>query len=636
MPRRKSPPITEAWRGITFTRRTLLVGGGQMLVGGALAARMGYISIIDNDRYVLESESNRVNLTLIPPRRGWIVDRNGKALADNRVSLRLDIIPDRLRQKDLVLGQLKTLLRLDGDAMERIERDLKAASGFQPVAVKEDMSEAEYASVLVRLPDLQGIAPQRGFARNYPTGAAVGHLIGYVGTPNAEEYKRDRNPLYITPGFKIGKDGLEKYFEPMLKGKPGARRVEVTARGKVVRDLSTQADIQGKTVHLTIDSDLQEYAARRMGRESGAAVVIDCTNGDILAFISMPSFDPNSFSDGISNNEYGWLNADDHQPLINKATRGLYPPGSTLKPMVAAAAVQNGVDPSERHTCIGGYRLGNRFFRCLGTHGSIDMPTAIEKSCNSYFYWLAHRLGYDAIAPTAKLLGLGEEFELAGSNQRYGTIPDSAWKMRRLNQPWTASDSLNAVIGQGYVIVNPLQLAVMTARLASGRHLYPRLINRAFPNEPLPLSPEALAIARIGMDRVVNGAGTAVRSRLPLDGITMGGKTGTAQVRGLASGSRGQSGAWKYRDHGLFVCFAPVENPRYAASVVIEHGMGGSRAAAPIAKDIFTFLYDREKAMAALEGFEAGWGGNIKERMDRDYAAWKAGASTRSDPEAGQ
>ena len=631
---RKSPPITEAWRGFTFTRRTLLVGGGQMLVGGALAARMGYISVIDNDRYVLESESNRINLTLVPPRRGWIVDRHGKALANNRVSLRIDIIPDRLHNKELVLGQLKTLLRLDGDAMERIERDLKAASGFQPVAVKEDLSEADYAAVLVRLPDLSGIAPRRGYARYYPTGAAVGHLIGYVGTPNAEEYQKARDPLYITPGYKIGKDGLEKYFQPMLKGKPGARRVEVTARGKVVRDLSTQPDVQGQTVHLTIDADLQLYAARRMGRESGAAVVIDCLTGDILAFISMPSFDPNSFSDGISTSEYGWLRADDHQPLINKATRGLYPPGSTLKPMVAVAAVEHGVDPGERHTCIGGYRLGNRFFRCLGTHGSIDMPTAIMKSCNSYFYWLAHRLGYDKIAPTARLLGLGEEFQLAGSNQRYGTIPDSAWKMRRFNQPWSASDSLNAVIGQGYVSVNPLQLAVMTARIASGRRLYPRLINRQFANEPLPLSPEALAVARLGMDLVVNGAGTAVRSRLPLDGIKMAGKTGTAQVRGLASGSRGQSGAWKYRDHGLFVCFAPVDNPRYAASVVIEHGMGGSRAAAPVAKDIFTFLYDRQKAMDALEALEAGWGGTIKDRMDRDYAAWKAGASMTADPEA--
>ncbi|HWW56325.1 MAG TPA: penicillin-binding protein 2 [Sphingopyxis sp.] len=636
MPKKKSPPITEAWRGITFTRRALVVGGAQAAVGVALAARMAYISVIDNDRYVLESESNRVNLTLIPPRRGWIVDRHGKALANNRVSLRIDIIPDRLHNKELVLGQLQTLLRLDGDAMERINRDLTAASGFQPVAVKEDMTEAEYSSILVRLPELPGIAPQRGFARNYPTGAAVGHLIGYVGAPNAEEYQKVKDPLYITPGYKIGKDGLEKYFQDMLKGKPGARRVEVTARGKVVRDLSTQADVQGKTVHLTIDADLQEYVARRMGRESGAAIVIDCQNGDILSFVSMPSFDPNSFSDGISNSEYSWLRADDHQPLINKATRGLYPPGSTLKPMAAIAAVEHGVDPSERHTCIGGYRLGSRFFRCLGTHGSVDMATAIMKSCNSYFYWLAHRLGYDAIAPTAKLMGLGEEFQLAGSNQRYGTIPDSAWKMKKYDQPWSASDSLNAVIGQGYVSVNPLQLAVMAARIASGRRLYPRLVNRHFKNEPLPFSAEAFAAARHGMDLVVNGpGGTAGRSKLPLDGITMAGKTGTAQVRGLGTGN-GKSGTWKFRDHGLFIGFAPVDNPRYATAVVIEHGMGGSRAAAPVAKDFMTFLFDREKAMEALETFEAGWGGTIKERMDRDYAAWKSGASSDPDPKVPQ
>ena len=622
---KKSPPITEAWRGITFTRRAIVVGGAQAALFGALAARMAYISVVDNERYVLQSESNRVNLTLVPPRRGWIVDRHGKALANNRVSLRVDIIPDRLHDKELVLGQLKTLLRLDGDAMERIERDLKAASGFQPVAVAEDMTEQEYSAILVHLPELPGIAPQRGFARNYPTGAAVGHLIGYVGAPTAEEYEKVKDPLYITPGYKTGKDGLEKYFQDMLRGKPGAKRVEVTARGKVVRELSTQPDTQGKTVHLTIDADLQDYAARRMGPESGAAVVIDTLTGDILAFVSMPSFDPNSFSDGISTSEYSWLRGDDHQPLINKATRGLYPPGSTLKPMAAIAAIGHGMDPSERHTCIGGYRLGNRFFRCLGTHGSLDMPHAIMKSCNSYFYWVADRLGYDAIAPTARLMGLGEEFQLAGSNQRFGTIPDSAWKMKKYGQRWTASDSLNEVIGQGYVSVNPLQLAVMASRIASGRSLYPRLVNRQFKNEPLPFSAEALGTARLGMDLVVNGpGGTAGRSRLPLDGITMAGKTGTAQVRGLNTGN-GKGGTWKFRDHGLFIGFAPVGDPRYAISVIIEHGMGGSRAAAPVAKDILTFIYDREKGMKALEAFEAGWGGTIKERMDRNYAAWKAG-----------
>lgn len=621
----KSPPVTEAWRGFTFTRRTMLVGGIQMAIGGALAARMAYISIIDSERYVLESESNRLNLTLIPPRRGWIVDKRGKALANNRVSLRIDLIPDRVRDKAKIIGDLQQLLGLDADTVQRVRRDLDKAEGFQPVPVAENLDEARFASILVRITDLPGVAPARGFARNYPAGAAVGHLLGYVGAPTAEEYQKARDPLYVTPGFKTGKDGLERYFEPYLRGKPGAKRVEVTAGGKVVRELDTQPDTQGDTLHLAIDGDLQDYAARRMGRESGAAVVIDCLTGDIIAFVSMPCFDPNSFSDGIGQKEWAWLNGDtDRKPLLNKATRGLYPPGSTLKPMAALAILEAGVDPAERITCPGGYRLGSRFFRCLGRHGPVDMPTAIEKSCNTYFYTMAHRLGYDRIAPVARTLGLGEDFRISGANQRYGTIPDSAWKQRKYDSAWTASDSLNAVIGQGYVIVNPLQLAVSTARIASGKALYPSLVARK-PElvKSLPYSAEHLAIVHSGMDRVVNGNGTAVRSRLDLDGIKLAGKTGTAQVRGLASGSRGQGGTYRYRDHGLFVCFAPTDNPRYAAAVIIEHGMGGARAAAPVAKDIFTFLYDREQAMASLATLEEGWGGDIPTRMARDFAGFQ-------------
>jgi penicillin-binding protein 2 len=621
----KSSPITEASRGFTFTRRTMLVAGGQVAIGAALAVRMAYISIVDNERYVLESESNRLNLTLIPPRRGWIVDRHGKALANNRVSLRIDLIPDRVQDEDRLIRDLTGLLELDGDTVQRVRRDLKKSQGYQPVPVAENLDEARFASVLVRLSDLPGVAPARGFARNYPAGAAVGHLIGYVGAPTAEEYQEARDPLYVTPGFKTGKDGLERYFEPFLRGAPGAKRVEVTAGGKVVRELSTQPDEQGSTLHLAIDGDLQDYAARRMGQESGAAVVIDCESGDILAFVSMPSFDPNSFSDGIGQQEWAWLNGDtDYKPLLNKATRGLYPPGSTLKPMAGLAILAAGVDPAERISCPGGYRLGNRVFRCLGRHGPVDLPTAIEKSCNTYFYAMAHRLGYDRIAPTARTLGLGEDFRISGANQRYGTIPDSVWKQRKFDQAWTASDSLNAVIGQGYVIVNPLQLAVMAARIASGKLLYPSLVARK-PGiiKPLPYTTEQLDIVRSGMDRVVNGNGTAVRSRLPLDGIKLAGKTGTAQVRGLASGSRGQGGTRRYRDHGLFVCYAPTDNPRYAAAVIIEHGMGGSRAAAPVAKDIFTYLYDREKAMAALTALETEWGGTIAERMARGFAAFQ-------------
>ncbi len=621
----KSPPITEAWRGFTFTRRTMVVAGAQMALGAALAARMAYISIYDNERYVLESESNRLNLTLIPPRRGWIVDRKGKAIANNKVSLRIDLIPDRVQDKDATVAQLQTLLGLDQDTVQRIQRDLKDAAGYQPVAVAENIAEDRYAAVLVRLPDLPGVAPARGFARNYPAGAAVGHLTGYVGAPNAEEYQAARNPLYVTPGFKTGKDALERYFEPFLQGKPGARRAEVTAGGKIVRELDTQPDVQGQTLHLAIDADLQEFVARRMGRESGAAVIIDCETGGILAFVSMPCFDPNSFSDGIGQQEWAWLNGDtDYKPLLNKATRGLFPPGSTLKPMAALAFLEAGIDPAQRVSCPGGYRLGNRFFRCLGTHGSVDMPTAIEKSCNTYFYAMAHRLGYDAVAPVARALGLGEDFRLSGANQRYGTIPDSAWKQRKYGSAWTASDSLNAIIGQGYVIVNPLQLAVSTARIASGKQLYPSLIRQKRELiKPLGYSDAHLDIVRAGMDRVVNGNGTAVASRLPLDGIAMAGKTGTAQVRAISGASRGQSGARRFRDHGLFVCYAPTENPRYAAAVLVEHGLGGARAAAPIAKDFFTYLWEPAKALAALEALEAGWGGGISERMARGFAGFR-------------
>ena len=448
-------------------------------------------------------------------------------------------------------------------------------------------------------------------------------MIGYVGTVSAEEYQKNKNPLLITPGFKVGKDGLEKTLEAKLQGEPGAKRTEVTARGKIVRELTTRPDTPGKPVQLTIDIDLHNYAARRLGLESGSVVIFDCMTGDILTMASMPCYDPNSFSDGIGRVEWKMLNSDDHIPMLNKALQGLYPPGSTLKPMAALALLKHGVDPEERVNCPGGYRLGNRVFKCLGRHGPMDMKSAIMKSCNTYFYSMAHRVGYDAIAPAARELGLGQEFELPFPSQRYGTVPDSAWKKRKYDQEWTASDTLNAVIGQGYIISSPFQLALMSARIASGLNIQPEILlkKRAAPT-PLSFPKEHLDVVREGMNLVVNGAGTAVRSKLLLENVAMGGKTGTAQVRRIAGSQRGQSGEWKYRDHGLFVCFAPVDQPRYGAAVVIEHGMGGARAAAPIAKDVLTFIYDREQAMKSLEALEAGWGGNIEQRLAAKYNAF--------------
>ncbi|QJQ32932.1 penicillin-binding protein 2 [Sphingomonas lacunae] len=631
---RPDPGITEGMQRLTFTRRAMLVSGAQVGVAGLLAARMTYLSVVDNERYTLLSESNRVNLTLIPPRRGWIVDRYGKALADNRVALRVDIIPDRLDNRSAVITRLTELLQLDNDTVDRINRELDAGGGAQPVEVAADLDETRYAAVSVNLPELPGVVPARGFVRNYPAGPSVAHLIGYVGSASAEQYKESRDPLLLTPGFKVGKDGIEKDFENELRGRPGARRAEVTARGKLVRELATTNDTPGSTLQLTIDADLQDYAARRLGTESGAVVVLDVTTGGILALCSMPAFDPNSFTDGIGRLEWKMLNEDDHIPLLNKAMRGLYPPGSTLKPMIAVAFQAAGVDPEETVFCNGGYTLGNRRFGCLGRHGSINMRHAIEKSCNTYFYAMGKRVGFDAIAPVAKAFGLGEEFELPGTRQRYGTVPDSAWKRRRFDQAWSVSDTLNATIGQGYMSVNPLQLAVMTARLATGRKVEPRLLldSQAALPDPLPYSPDFFHAARQGMDWVVNAAGTGARSRLAIPNIRMGGKTGTAQVRGIRGSNRGQSGEWRFRDHGLFVCFAPVDEPRYAAAVVIEHGLGGARAAAPVAKDVLTFLYDRTQALETLASLEAGWGGTMRDRLQRRYAAYQAAAANPMSP----
>ena len=645
MKRRNLPPITESSPANTFSRRAFLISAGQVGLAAVLAGRMGYIAIAQNQRYSDLAESNRVQMRLIPPRRGWILDRYGQPMAVNRSDYRVDLIPDQLEDADGVIAELTRLLQLTPDEVAKIRTDLEAAAGFQPVPVAEHLSFEKFAAVTVRLPELPGVSPLRAFARFYPEGAAVGHLIGYVGTPNREEFEAEnRNPLLITPGFKVGKEGLEEVMESRLRGRPGAARVEVTARGRLVRELKTVSDVSGPPLRTTIDAGLQSYAARRLGEESGACVVMDCNSGDLLTFASMPAYDPNSFADGIGQSEWQMFAQDERKPLLNKILNALYPPGSTIKPMVAMALQENGVDPEERVHCPGGYQLGNRVFRCLGRHGAMNMHTAIARSCNTYFYAMGRRIGYDKIAPVARMLGLGEKFDLPVVSQSYGTVPDSAWKRRKfaenpdlyMRPDWTESDTLNASIGQGYLILNPLQLATMAACVASGRKVRPRLIaGEGTAPQPLPYAEEHFARVRAGMDEVVNGAGTAGRSRLPFPDIRMGGKTGTAQVRRISAGQRGQSGDWKYRDHGLFVFFAPVDRPLYAGAVVIEHGMGGSRAAAPVAKDVLTYLFDKDKAMQALLPLEEAWGGNIAQRMERRAEAWAAAQQSGGGQAAG-
>ncbi|HVJ71890.1 MAG TPA: penicillin-binding protein 2 [Sphingomicrobium sp.] len=625
----KASRYTAAHQSITFSRRMMLVGGAQAALGGALIARLGYLSIAQNEHYQLLSESNRVQLIIVPPRRGWIVDRAGKPIAINRSDFRVDIIPEQLERPTETLRTLTQSLKLSPDDVDRIIKEIRASRGYQPVQVAENVPYDQYAAVTVRLPEMPGVQPMRGFSRFYPTGPAVGHLIGYVGAASAKEYEEEKNPLLVTPGFKIGKEGLEKTLEKNLRGQPGGQRVELTARGKLVRELEPKPDRSGQTIQLSIDAGLQDFAARRLGEESGACTILDCQTGDILCMASMPAYDPNSFSDGIGKTEWRMLSEDQRRPLLNKTLNALYPPGSTIKPMNSLALQAAGVDPDETIFCPGGYRLGNRFFRCLGRHGTVNMRRAIAKSCNTYFYAMGHRVGYDRIAEMARRTGLGQKFDLPVVSQSYGTVPDSAWKARKykdnrrvVERPdWTASDTLNASIGQGFLILNPLQLAVMAARIASGRNVQPNLIG--VHKQPAPLlgiPQEQLDATRGGMWEVVNGDGTAGASRLQVPGVEMCGKTGTAQVRKIVGSQRGQSGDWKYRDHGLFVFFAPYENPRYAGSVVIEHGLGGARAAAPVAKDVLTYLFDQERAMTSLTALEQQWGGTLLERTARRQA----------------
>ncbi|NUQ18832.1 MAG: penicillin-binding protein 2 [Sphingomonas sp.] len=619
--------ITNTHQSITFSRRMLVLGGAQAAVGGLLIGRLGWLAIAENEKYQLLSESNRVQLIPVPPRRGWIIDRYGKPIAINKASFRVDLIPQQLDKSHDVVPEVARLLDLESDDVDRIRRDLAQSRGFQPVSVADNVPYEQYAAITVRLPDLPGVAASQGFTRFYPGGSTVGQLVGYVGAASAVEYeKENKNPLLLVPGVKIGKEGLEKTLEPVLRGQPGGQRVEVTARGKIVKELDPKPDISGGTVQLTIDSDLHQYAARRIGDQSAAVVVIDVTTGDILAMPSMPSFDPNNFSDGISQAEWKMLSQDDHVPLVDKALESLYPSGSTIKPSMALALLNAGIDRKQIVVCNGAFQLGNHTFHCDKRHGPLDMDGAVVHSCDVYFYTMCLRVGAEKLSPMVRSMGFGEKFDLPFETQRYGTIPDPDWMMRKYHRKWQGYDTVNMSIGQGMVLINPLQLAVMASRLATGKRVVPRLLKSkpVVPQTQLAVDQDHLDFIRKAMWGVVDH-GTAAAAKFPIPEIQMAGKTGTAQTHNLSAGERGDYTAanWKLRDHSLFMAFLPFDNPRYACGTIVEHGGFGAAVAAPLVRDTLTFLYDKQKAMDALNTFEQSIGGPLEDRIVRKTAAWR-------------
>ena len=593
------------------TRRAVLLGGAMTSFVGVLGFRMWQLGVRDAEQYYLLAEENRISLRLVRPDRGRILDRSGKIVADNEQAYRITLVREQTTDVAGVLEKLRLLLGLDAETLAKVQEQIGRVQGFVPITVKDRVTWDELSVVAVNSPALPGVQPEMVRSRVYPFGPDFAHQIGYVGPvseSDLENGEADDEPMLRLPDFEVGKTGIERIHERALRGQPGAQRVEVNVSGRTMRELAVDPATPGPDMQITLDHHLQNFMRVRLEGQSAAAIVMDVTNGDLLGCTSAPSFDPNLFVRGISSADYGTLRDSEFRPLADKTVQGAYPPGSTIKMSNALAALETGVmDPEETVTCNGFVEISGRRFHCWkrGGHGRVNMVGALRESCDVYFYEVAQRIGIDGIFAMNDRLGLGQKYDLPLSGMVHGMNPSRAWKQQRYGEEWLIGDTINASIGQGFTLASPIQLATMTARLASGTAVLPRLVRSVGGTmqdaerpvaASLGLSAEALSIVRQGMFEVSNHErGTAFASRIAEASKTMAGKTGTSQVFSIsaaerASGVRAQDELpWNRRDHALFVAFAPSDAPRYAVTVVVEHGGGGSTAAAPIARDIILF-----------------------------------------------
>ncbi len=593
----------ESERHERLTRRALLLGGGQALLLSALVGRMYQLQILESDQYQMLAEENRIDLRLMAPLRGRIVDRFGKELATNRLSYRVSIIPEQTTDVEATMVQLAQLMSLRPSQVSEVLRDAKRSRSFLPVIVSENVSWNDFARVNTQLADLPGVYPDVGPSRFYPAARVGSPVVGYVGPVTEEELKElPKDPTFMLPDFRIGKRGLEAEFEDSLRGTAGARRVEVNALGREIRELTRDGGDPGQDLHLSIDMEAQRFTMERLGEQSAGVVVMNVHSGEVVVLASSPGYDPNEFNFGISSENWKGLLADPRKPLLNKAIQGQFPPASTFKMLVSMAAVEAGLAaPEHRVHCGGHMRFGNRRFHCWkrGGHGSLNMVQAMEQSCDVYFYEMALKLGVDRIADMSKRFGLGQRLGIELDHEAAGLVPTTEWKRRAYNEPWHQGENLSIGIGQGYLLATPLQLAVMTSRIANGGiAVMPSLVARDA-NAPVPefgsvgVSQEALAVAQEGMIAVMEGGrGTARGSRIKDWPGGLAGKTGTAQVRRITASQRragllkNEDLPWQERDHSLFVGYGPIEDPAYAVAVIVQHGGGGSKVAAPIASDV--------------------------------------------------
>ena len=597
-----------------FSRRAFVVGGAQAALLCVLGGRLAWLQVSQGDRYKTLSDKNRIDTNLIPPMRGEIFDRYGVPLAVNKQNFRVLVIPEQAKDLETVLRSVKKMLNLSEKHITETLKDAGRSAKFIPVEITDSLKWEDVAKIEVNLPDLPGVSIDENQRRTYPFSEATAHLIGYVGAVNQADLAKDDNPVLRQPGFKIGKTGLEKNFDKELRGLSGTEHVEVNVIGREVRQLKNKPSADGARLSLTVDAELQRFTQERLGKErSASAVVMDAHTGEVYALSSSPSFDPNQFTSRLSAAVWEELLASVEHPLNNKAISGQYPPASTFKMITALAALEAGVmKPKSTVFCSGSYEYGSDLFHCWkrAGHGWVDAIAALQQSCDTYFYKLATDLGIDKIAEMARRFGLGEKYDFELGGERAGPIPDKNWKLARFGRRWQRGETIIASIGQGYVQSTPLQLAVMTSRMVNGgRAVEPWVVNsRKNANKTWPkmkVNHKHLALIKEGMDRVVGSKkGTAKASQIQVAGFEMGGKTGTSQVQRITMAQRragvlNENLPWKERHHALFVGYAPVHKPRYVCSVVVEHGIGGSRTAAPLGHDLLLEVQKRAPAKAA-------------------------------------
>ena len=595
-----------------FKARAYVCFGLVVLLYSVLLARAFYLQVVQFDVHTTKSESNRLLVQPIAPNRGLILDRNGILLADNQPSRSLAITPERVKEMDAVIEQLATVIDITPAHIERFKERLgEYRRPYEPVPLKLNLSDEDIAKLAVNFHNFSGVSVEASLVRHYPLGESTAHVLGYVGRINEQELKRI-DPANYAGTRTIGKIGLEKFYEDQLHGKVGHQKAEINARGRVLKVIERETPLPGEAIKLYFDSRLQQVAEQALGAKRGAVVAIDPQTGGILAAASKPSFDPNLFVNGIGRKAYGALRDSPDLPLFNRALRGQYPPGSTLKPFVALGGLELGYTNWQKKIYDPGfYQLteGGRFYRDWKKfgHGRVDLELAIVQSCDTFFYGMAHHMEIDAMSGFLGLFGFGERTALDAAEQLGGILPSSHWKKGAVGESWYTGDSLNVSIGQGYMLSTPLQLAVATAVLANkGRWVQPRFIQQ--PEDPEALKPQIELKDEADWDRmitamekVVHGErGTAKKAGKGAS-YRMAGKTGTAQVIGIKQDEEYdvEKVAERNQDHALFIGFAPVDDPQIAVAVIVENGGGGGTAAAPVARKVFDAYLVPTEAEAA-------------------------------------